>query len=129
MIAICHKCEHRQRPCAGPCACLFDPANPMDILDRAASGICPAGRFEGAPRPQPLTTLNRTARWPLGVRVIARLKRDGEKGIGDTMARLLAGIGGEAYKRLAKRIGIECGCAARQAMLNARYPYETGTIT
>jgi hypothetical protein len=89
---------------------------------------CPYGLEWGAnpesidTSPQPIQPVPRD-QWPLAVRVVARLKRDGEPGIGTTLARLIAGVGGEQYKRLMKRIGIDCGCAARQAMLDATYPY------
>jgi hypothetical protein len=45
---ICLKqCEHVQPPpYAGPCECRYDPAAPVDIQQRVASGTCPAGRFD-----------------------------------------------------------------------------------
>lgn len=44
MIAICHRCEHRQNPCHGKCTCTVDGA---DILRHVADGACPLGRFDG----------------------------------------------------------------------------------
>ena len=44
LIAICHRCPHRQRPCKGPCACTIDG---VDIIEHAKSGECPNGRFDG----------------------------------------------------------------------------------
>lgn len=46
-LQICHACPTKQPPpYRGPCACLADPAKPVDIIDRATSGICPLGKFE-----------------------------------------------------------------------------------
>jgi hypothetical protein len=74
---------------------------------------------DGAIPPQPIPR----DRWPLSVRIVAKRAEPGEGGVGDTFKRML-GEGGELFKRLTKRIGIDCGCAARQAHLNAIYPYE-----
>lgn len=64
-------------------------------------------------------------KWPLAVRVVARLAQPGENGVGDTLARLI--VGGEKFKRLMKRVGVDCGCAVRQRHLNALYGYATQT--
>ena len=45
MIGTCHKCSFRQRPCAGPCECRAEPDKPVDIIERAKSGVCPRGFF------------------------------------------------------------------------------------
>jgi hypothetical protein len=51
----CHLCPHASPPpYAGACYCLFDKANPVNIIDRAASGKCPDGRFDAPPKPPPL---------------------------------------------------------------------------
>ena len=42
MIFVCHRCPHRQRPCAGACLCLVDG---VDIIDHAETRYCPAGRY------------------------------------------------------------------------------------
>lgn len=127
-LQVCHKCELRQRPCSGPCAC-YDG---VDILDHAARGECPKGRFAGtvaAPiaRP-PLRGVSVPIQpaphpWPLYVRAIATLRHPADAGLGDTVQRLAAKVGGEHYKRLMKKLGSGCGCLVRQATLNARWPY------
>jgi hypothetical protein len=85
---------------------------------------CPYGVPWGvstAPEPEkPPETIPRE-KWPMAVRVVARMAKDGERGVGDTLARLI--VGGEQFKRLMKRVGVDCGCAARQSHLNALYPY------
>ena len=43
-LTICQRCEFRQRPCAGACACTADAAR-RDILLLAESHACPLGRF------------------------------------------------------------------------------------
>ncbi len=64
--------------------------------------------------------------WPKMAQAIARLRAPSEVGVGDTLARLFARVGGERFKTLAKRLGIDCGCDNRQALLNAAYPYPEG---
>ena len=62
--------------------------------------------------------------WPFWARTVARLRQDGEIGVGDTVARLAGNVGGEAFKRTLKDFaGIDCGCVARQEDLNRRFPY------
>jgi hypothetical protein len=61
--------------------------------------------------------------WPFPARVIRRLRTDADKGVGDTLTRLIAGVGGEAYKALMASLGRPCGCKQRQAYLNGKYPY------
>lgn len=63
------------------------------------------------------------SQWPLHARLFYRLRREGERGVGDTVARLL-GAAGEKFKVVYKKItGNDCGCADRQASLNTLYPY------
>jgi hypothetical protein len=56
-------------------------------------------------------------------RVIAKLAKPAEKGVGDTIAAQL-GRGGEWFKSaIVALTGIDCGCASRQAKANTLYPY------
>lgn len=41
-LRVCHKCEHRHRPCRGPCPCLIDG---KDIIEHARAGECPKGKY------------------------------------------------------------------------------------
>jgi hypothetical protein len=68
--------------------------------------------------------------WPLAVQLIAKLKRPGDKGVGDTLARafnlipVYRGMGaGEAFKALMAQIGVDCRCNSRREWLNQNYPY------
>lgn len=64
------------------------------------------------------------ARWPKVARSVAWLRAGGDRGIGDTVARLVAGVGGDTLAEWYERItGGSCGCDDRQAGLNSRYPY------
>jgi hypothetical protein len=54
---------------------------------------------------------------------IAKLRKPGEKGLGDTVARIFSTFGGNKFKWISKQLGINCGCDDRQADLNAWFPY------
>lgn len=142
---VCHQCAMRQRPFAGACACTVDG---RDIMAHAKANYCPhpeGPRYGDGKEPEgwsnvsivlpsgwtmpaaiPSVTIVPVPRiqWPPVVRVVARLAKAGEVGIGDTVQRLLAGVGGEVFKTMAETIGVECGCGERQAAMNAKYPYD-----
>ena len=61
--------------------------------------------------------------WPLWARTVAALKIDADIGVGDTVERMAASMGGVAFKAWAKTVGIDCGCDARKASWNKIYPY------
>lgn len=64
------------------------------------------------------------AKWPAYARILARIRNSDDAGIGDTIARVIGPVGGEAYKTWFKRLfGKPCGCQERQDELNRRYPY------
>lgn len=65
------------------------------------------------------------ARLPKWVEVIAIMRMDGEVGVGDTLARILSYAGGEWFKWIAAKAGVNCGCKKRQAALNEEYPYSS----
>lgn len=71
-----------------------------------------------APEPLP------RSEWPLVVRIVARFANESDKGVGDTVRRAAALIGGELVKAVFKAAGKDCGCATRQKWLSARFPYE-----
>ena len=61
--------------------------------------------------------------WPLLLRPLKLLARDGDRGLGDIVARTVGPAGGDAFKAWHLRaFGRDCGCGDRQASLNARYP-------
>lgn len=59
-------------------------------------------------------------RW---VRLVRMLRKPEDKGVGDTVQRIAAKFGGERFKAWAERIGIPCGCVARQEEWNRVWPY------
>ena len=61
--------------------------------------------------------------WPAWAKLLAARKSEPDKGVGDTFQRLAASMGGELFKKLAKSMGLPCGCDARQADWNRLYPY------
>lgn len=62
-------------------------------------------------------------RWLLSSR-LSMLRKPGEKGIGDTVARIFAKFGGDKFKWVFKQLNINCGCEDRQKALNERFPYD-----
>jgi hypothetical protein len=63
---------------------------------------------------------------PRIVRFIESKRIESDRGVGDTLERLLASVGGRKYKRLMSWLGASCGCEDRQAWLNKKYPYHGG---
>lgn len=64
------------------------------------------------------------ARWPWCWRLLALLRTKADRGVGDTVARLLGYVGGERLKRWHRRLTKkDCGCQGRQGRLNRLYPY------
>lgn len=61
---------------------------------------------------------------PTWAATIAKLKADNDTGLGDTIARVIGPVGGNAFKHYFKTIfGKSCGCKERQEALNRDYPY------
>jgi hypothetical protein len=132
----CKQCPLRARPCGGACPCTVDG---RDIRAHRDAGYCPEKKFGDGIKPvawddvpvvqvgqvippKPTQPVPRD-QWPLIVRGLAMLATEADKGVGDTLARLLAHVGGEKYKRITKRLGYDCKCSAGQANLNALYGY------
>lgn len=62
--------------------------------------------------------------WPLWVTVLSKMRAKDDRGAGDTIARVVGPIGGEAFKKWhEKTFGQSCGCSERQESLNERYPW------
>ncbi len=57
------------------------------------------------------------------VNLVKPFSKPEDKGIGDTVQRHLAMLGGERFKQWVKELGIPCRCADRQAEWNERWPY------
>lgn len=63
------------------------------------------------------------AAWPAWARWVAGWRLGAELGVGDTLDRLLVGVGGAIFKRTLLAMDIDCGCCDRRKRLNARFPY------
>ena len=76
------------------------------------------------------TTTLQPSDWPLWAKAMRLLSRPADKGLGDTVARIVGPIGGDAFKawHLAT-FGVPCGCAGRQEALNAQYPYPLEAVS
>lgn len=61
---------------------------------------------------------------PAWVIALRRLRNPSDRGVGDTVQRVAAWMGGELFKKLAAKLGIPCGCTQRQGEWNARWPYD-----
>ena len=71
----------------------------------------------------PLSTTKPSKEWPMPIKALKMFSKKEDRGIGDTIARVVGPIGGEAYKRWHLReFGKPCGCAERQQRLNQKYP-------
>lgn len=63
--------------------------------------------------------------WPLVVKAMAIFRKETDKGVGDTLQRWAAKLGGEVFKeKYQEYMGEDCGCGNRQERMNLRYPYE-----
>lgn len=60
--------------------------------------------------------------WPAWANAVAKLKVDGDAGVGSTIQRLL-GTAGVMIKALLAGFGIPCGCDQRRAAWDTIYPY------
>jgi hypothetical protein len=88
-----------------------------------------------SPQTNKVTTLPTSAakreieKWPrnpfgMFARGFKLLRTKEDTGIGDTIARLVGPVGGDAYKQWFKEtFGKSCGCTERQQDLNERFPY------
>lgn len=99
LVQFCIPCDRRQQSCNGPCACLADPDIPVDIIDRALSGVCPLDRFDPNCIPPKVTQ-----KIPLA---------------GDIVAAVTAATGADRLaKWWARMSGKDCRCDKRRAWLN-----------
>ena len=63
-------------------------------------------------------------KWPLWAIALKALAIPEDKGAGDTIARVIGPIGGDAFKAWRKSIGKPCKCPDRQEKLNRLFPYK-----
>lgn len=62
--------------------------------------------------------------WPKWAKLFANRRIESDIGVGDTVQRYAAKVGGEQFKRFSKWLGIPCGCTERQGEWNRLYPYD-----
>ena len=61
--------------------------------------------------------------WPIFLKPLKAFAKEGDKGAGDIIARVIGPVGGDAFKKWYKTLfGKDCGCGHRQEILNARWP-------
>jgi hypothetical protein len=82
------------------------------LWDRKAQQ--PATDKPQTPKPQ------QTPSW---VGIVSYFRTPEDTGVGDTVQRYAAMLGGEQFKVWAKKLGMPCGCTTRQKEWNLRYPY------
>jgi hypothetical protein len=75
---------------------------------------------EAKPVPLPRTKEQQDSRLIGWVKLF---RKPEDRGVGDTVERLLAVAGGRKIKRMLERVGINCGCTDRQKALNEQHPY------
>lgn len=62
--------------------------------------------------------------WPLWAKALALLKRDEDKGMGDTIERAIGPSNSAAFKAWYMTLfGKSCGCTERRAQFNSQFPY------
>lgn len=62
-------------------------------------------------------------KWPLWALGFKRLSKPGDRGIGDTVARIIGPVGSYSFKKWHKRLfRQDCGCTGRQDKWNRMYP-------
>jgi hypothetical protein len=61
--------------------------------------------------------------WPLIIQGIARQRKPEDKGVGDTVHRILHRLGAGAFEWVMRKAGVNCGCSDRRVWLNSHYRY------
>ena len=95
------------------------------IKSQPAAGIAVRGPKSRSPQSR-LPTYERVdyKDWPRAAKWLERRRRDGEWGVGDTLARYLKRFGAEGWKKAYEWVTKkDCGCADRREKLNRLYPY------
>lgn len=103
----------------------------MEALNREwpVTGVTPVTSSKPTPDKSPAAPKIQP-RWPMNpfgiaMRALKLMRTPEDTGAGDTLARVVGPIGGDAYKAWFKEtFGKTCGCAERQEQLNAQFPYE-----
>lgn len=88
--------------------CGYDSGERKAYCCRASTG-----QFEDKPQPRPLL-----------IRGIERQRIPSDTGVGDTAERIISKFGGDQFKWVMARLGVNCGCEDRKQYLNRVYPYQ-----
>lgn len=99
----------------------------VDYVCREVSVPCYEGREPFRNRwtdpPSMIARGLKSPNWPVLLQPLKLLAKDGDRGLGDIVARLVGPIGGDAYKVWYEKIfGRKCGCSERQETLNEDFP-------
>lgn len=99
----------------------------FELPDHAFRVRCPCN-YQGQFAEVPMVTLkvkpSKRKKPGLWVRILQRLSRPEDIGLGATVKRIAAKVGGERFKRWAARISLPCGCTEREEEWNKMYPNE-----
>ena len=91
----------------------------------SSGGRFQASRLSRRPKSRPGNPPRINRQWPVWARKTAQIAKPEDSGLGDTIARIIGGFGGNAFKLWFKAtFKADCGCDARQEHLNWRFPYE-----
>lgn len=80
-----------------------------------------AARFRMTPKQCPKCEVD-NSKPPLWIRLLQRLSKPQDIGLGATVKRIASAVGGERFKAWSKRIGLPCGCTDRELEWNRLYP-------
>jgi hypothetical protein len=90
----------------------------VPIAPQRAAGILPAETL--VPRPSPLAP----SEWPIWAAALSFFKSEKDRGVGDTVERIIGKNCSKAYKTwYQSTFGKPCGCTDRKAKFNSRFPY------
>lgn len=94
---------------------------PIEYTDIPFGFTCPDGLPWDSP-PPPVQAVAEP--WPFWARMVQKMATSTDAGVGDTIARVIGPLGGDAWKTWYTKItGHSCGCEERQEVLNQLYPY------
>jgi uncharacterized Zn finger protein (UPF0148 family) len=89
------------------------------VVEVAVEQPTPPAAEKPSRRPKPRAAEKRSRI----IRLVESLKAPEDRGVGDTVERLLAKAGGRKFKHLMHLLKLPCGCQNRQKWLNDRFPY------
>lgn len=99
---------------------IVEAENETEALRKYQDGdVIQVGIVIRNPKPQPIEP----EPWPTILLPLKLIAKQGDRGAGDIIARVIGPIGGDAFKLWYKAtFGRDCGCGNRQDALNRRWP-------